>query len=300
MLTIKGIHAPVPTAFHEDGTLCEEGFKKNLEFWAVSPLDGIIVSGSNGELPFLTREDRMDLTRWAREAAPKEIPILCGAHFPSTRETIECAKAVADCGADAVLVLPPHYFKGQGMEGAKHYFNEVADASPIPVVLYNMPANTGVNLEFDAILALSEHPNIVGVKDTSGDITKLSYLCARAPEGFAVFCGSGNYYLAALACGVHGGTLGVSNIYPGACKVLENLFKENKIEEAKKLQHRILFVSDAVTRRFGVPGLKCAMDSLGLYGGPCRSPLMPVGPAVREEILALLKEARLDEFESRR
>lgn len=295
-MELKGIYAPIPTPFTSDGSLDLPSLRTNLDAWTRSPLDGLVVCGSNGEQPFLEPEERALLVRTVRDRSGSRFPLVAGATQPTTRGTLELARRLADAGADALLLLPPHYFKGDP-EGIRDYFVDVADRSPLPVVLYNMPANTGVNLGTDLILSLAEHPRIRGIKDTGGDITQLTTLCALRPEGFAVFCGSGNYFLPALAVGADGGTLGVANLYPGACDALRSAFREGRMEEARGLQHRLLEVSDAITRRHGVPGLKALMDHKGLYGGPCRPPLRPASPETVRRILEVDGKAHLDEWE---
>ena len=293
----KGIYAPLPTPFDEEGGLDLPALRRNLDAWARSPLDGLVLCGSNGELPFLEPQERVLVTRTVRDHLGDRFPLVVGAHLPTTRGTLDLADRLADAGADALLLLPPHYFKGDP-EGIRRYFTDVADRSPLPVMLYNMPANTGVNLGTDLILSLAAHPRIPAVKDTGGDITQLTALCARRPEGFSVFCGSGNYYLPALAVGAQGGTLAVANLYPGACDALRRAFREGRTEEARDLQHRILGISEALTRRFGVPGLKALMDRKGLYGGPCRLPLRPADPESVRRILEADEEAQLEAWEA--
>jgi 4-hydroxy-2-oxoglutarate aldolase len=302
MMKLEGIYAPIPTPFEAGGEeIAAEKLADNLRVWAKSSLTGLVLCGSNGELPFIETDERALVTRTAREtlsACRSGKKIIVGAFMNSTMGTIECCKRVADAGADAVLLLPPHYFKGDGMPGAIKFFEAAADASPIPVVLYNMPGNTGVGLDVDTILHLSRHPNVIGIKDTSGDITQMAYLCAAQREDFSVFTGSGNYFLPSLALGASGGTLAVSNLYPEACRALFNLFAEKKTEEARALQYRVLIASDALTRKFGVPGLKAAMDRAGMYGGPSRAPLLPLGGDKRQKLFKMLDEANLDCFET--
>lgn len=297
-MKLRGIFAPIPTPFHDDGTLYLEALSENLEKWLHSSLDGLVVCGSNGELPFLTCQERVALTKKTKEIVQSRLPIVVGAHFPSTRETIDCSLRIADAGADALLLLPPHYFRGQNtMEVLTRYYTKVADSSPIPIVLYNMPANTGVNLPVDLILHLAEHPKIIGIKDTAGDITQLTHLCQKAPKHFSVFCGSGNFFLPSLSVGASGGTLAVANLYPNACHALWEAFEMGKLNEAKRLQYQLLPISEAVTNRFGVPGLKAAMDVKKLYGGPVREPLLPIGPSVLDKIIQIMEASGLDEWE---
>lgn len=301
-MQLEGIYAPIPTPFKKDGLeeIAWDAYRGNLEKWNRSPLSGLVVCGSNGELPFLDSHERAELTKAAREAVgggENRKKIVTGTHCASLKHTLECTRMVADAGADAALLLPPHYFKGQGMPAAITYFEKVADRSSIPIILYNMPGNTGVNMDTASILRLADHPNIIGIKDSAGDMTQLAYLAMRSAPDFSVFCGSGNHLLPALTMGIAGGTLAVSNIYPCACVKLLEAFRANRMEEARDLQRRVLKVSDAVTRKWGVPALKVAMDEIGLYGGPCRLPLLPLDEGVARQVLDILKNEALDQYE---
>lgn len=302
-MRLEGIYAPIPTPFLRDGSeeIAWEAYRANLEKWNRSPLSGLVVCGSNGELPFLDSSERAALTKAAREAAgegEKRKKIVTGTHCASLKHTVECSKMVADAGADATLLLPPHYFKGQGMPAVIAYFEKAADLSPIPVILYNMPGNTGVNMDAATILRLADHPNIIGIKDSAGDMTQLAFLSMRSGPDFSVFCGSGNYLLPALTLGIAGGTLAVSNLYPGACVKLLEAFRDNRMDTALDLQRRVLKVSDAVTRRWGVPALKVAMDEIGLYGGPCRAPLLPLDEGAARQVREILAAAELEQYEN--
>ncbi len=301
MMQLEGIYAPVPTPFYGDESLHLDAFQENLEKWERSPIDGVVVCGSNGELPFLNPHERALLTRTAKSVFEKKRSgkrIVSGTYMNTTQDTITCCKACGDSGADAVLLLPPHYFKGQGMKAAAAFYERVADASPVPVVLYNMPGNTGVNLDASAILQVAAHPNIIGIKDTSGDMAKLCHLIFESPADFSVFSGSANYFLPALALGAKGGTLAAANLYPVACRTLYDLYRENRKEEAQALQHRLLLASEAVTGKFGIPGLKAAMDRAGLFGGPVRSPLLPLTSEEEAKLFAILDAADLDAGET--
>ena len=296
-MKLTGVFAPVPTPFFDDGTIDVEGWRGNLRIWSSSPLDGIVICGSNGELPFMKLSERAILTKIAAEECKGRLSLMTGAHFPSTGETIECACEAAKAGAQNVLVLPPHYFKN-GMSAVTKYFEDVADASPIPVFIYNMPANTGVDIDTDTMIRLLQHPNIRGVKDTSGSMTKIGYMAAAADKDTSVFGGTGSWFLAALAMGACGGTMAASILYPETCQKIYRLFKENKMDEAVKLQAKLLPVSDAVTVKYGVPGLKAALESRGMTGGTCRASLMPLPEKAKHEIIKTLDESGLDKFES--
>lgn len=294
---IRGVFAPVPTPFKDDGALDGNGWEKNITLWSASPLDGIVIAGSNGEIPFLSLEEREFLTRTAKEGSAGRLHIMAGAHFPSTDETIKAAGRLAAAGADSILLLPPHYYKGKD-EALVKYFTDVADESPVPLFLYNMPANTGVDINIEVICAAARHPNIRGIKDTSGDMTKLGYTVLRTPDGFSTFGGTGNWFLAALSMGACGGTMAVSILFPRSCQMLYEAFNDGRISEAAALQKRLLPVSDAITRRFGIPGLKRALEAYGMTGGSCRRPLLPISEADAGELLKVIRDSGLDEYET--
>jgi 4-hydroxy-2-oxoglutarate aldolase len=297
-LDLKGVYAPIPTPFDDQGRVHWEALDGNLEKWLSSPLDGLVVGGSNGEFPFLSFKERVELTRRVARKTAGQIPIVTGIHCPSLTETIELCVAAAEAGTDAVLALPPHYYKGQNStESLKSYFWAVADSSPVPVVLYNMPSNTGFNLSPECVQAISAHPRIIGIKDTSGDIVQIARLCLESHPGFSVFVGSGGFFLAGLAVGCTGGTLAVANILPAACSRLQESFSSGDIRAAREIQHRILILNHAVTKGYGIPGLKVAVEGIGLYGGPCRPPLLPLDPGKTSEVLRLLFETKLLEKE---
>lgn len=296
-MKLTGIFAPVPTPFLEDGSIDENGWRHNLRIWKTSPLDGIVVCGSNGEQPFITLEERVLLTGIAAEEVKGKLKIMTGAHFPSTRETIACAKELAGAGAESILLLPPHYYKGNKNAVLK-YFLDVADMSPVPVFMYNMPANTGVDMDAGTIIEAARHPGIMGIKDTSGNMTKMGYLAHNTPEHFAVFGGTGNYLLAALAMGACGGTTAASILYPNSCQKILAAFKERDMDTAMDLQSRLTPVSDAITTRWGIPALKAALESRGMVGGRCRLPLLPLADEIRREVLEILDKSDLDKYET--
>lgn len=297
-MDLKGVYAPIPTPFDDQGRVHWEALSGNLEKWLSSPLDGLVVGGSNGEFPFLSFKERVELTRRVAKKTAGQIPIVTGIHCPSLTETIELCVAAAEAGTDAVLALPPHYYKGQNStESLKSYFWAVADSSPVPVVLYNMPSNTGFNLSPECVREISAHPKIIGIKDTSGDIVQIARLCLEARPGFSVFVGSGGFFLAGLAVGCSGGTLAVANILPVTCNKLMKSFFSGDILASREIQHRLLLLNHAVTRGYGIPGLKAAVGGIGLYGGPCRPPLLSLDPGKTSEVLCLLSETKMLEKE---
>lgn len=171
------------------------------------------------------------------------------------------------------------------------HFRAVADASPIPILLYNMPANTGIDMEAPLLAELSSHENIAGVKDSSGNVASLAELRETGREGFAILAGSAGFLLPAIAAGADGGILGLANIAPDICCEIHRLAERGDWEEALRIQRRIVRANTAVTRRWGVPALKAAMDMLELCGGPPRRPLLPLNEGARRELRAILTEA---------
>ncbi|KAM6092032.1 4-hydroxy-2-oxoglutarate aldolase, mitochondrial isoform 2-T2 [Theristicus caerulescens] len=206
--------------------------------------------------------------------------------FRATQATIELTVSMAEAGADVALVVTPCYYRGAMTSAAlvQHY-TEVADASPIPVVLYSVPANTGLDLPLEAVLTLAQHPNILGIKDSGGDITRMGLMVHKTrQEDFQVLAGSASFLLASYALGASGGVCALANVLGAPLCQLDRLCREGRWQEARDLQHRLIEPNVAVTRRFGIPGLKKAMEWFGYYGGPCRAPLVPLSPPQVEEL----------------
>jgi 4-hydroxy-2-oxoglutarate aldolase len=281
----KGIYTPIVTPFDEKEQIDYARMKHNLDRWARTALDGIVVLGSNGEFAYLTAGEKLELVEFVINNFTREKKIIVGTGCETTGETIDLSIKVAELGADAVLVLPPNYYKGSMKDEIlyRHYV-EVADSSPVPVMIYNMPKNTGINLSSSLVARLAEHPNIVGIKDTSGNIVQLSELVRDTGDDFAVFAGNAGYLLPALSIGVKGGTLALANILPDDCCRLVSLFKEGRMEEAKQLQLRLLEPNNLVTVKLGIPALKAALDMLGYQGGIPRRPLRPLSDEEKEVV----------------
>lgn len=271
---LTGIYAPIPTPFDDQGNILEDKLADNVRRWAGSKLAGLVVLGSNGEFVYLSESEKVRLLRLVREVLPSDRPIIAGTGCESTRNTIELTCAAAEAGSAAALVITPHFF-GSGMTTARlrRHYTELADASPIPIMLYNMPRNTGLNMSVDLISDLSLHPNIVGIKDSGGNIAQIAQVVRDTPDDFAVFAGSGSFLLPALFMGAVGGTLAVANVVPDLCVDIYEAYNDGDHEAALRLQRKILELNASVTTGFGIPGLKAALDMLGFYGGPPRLPL---------------------------
>jgi len=289
MLKLNGIIPAVPTPFDAEGNLATDKLKENFNYWNQFDLKGYLMLGSNGEMVMLTHRERLEILEAARTVIPGDKIMLAGTGCQSTRETIELTKEAARIGADAALVLNPFYYKKlmtrRVLEG--HFFS-VADASPIPVVIYNMPLNTGIDLNPEIIISLSGHQNIIGLKDSGGNLVKKGTVMDLAESTFQVLAGSTGFLLPALSAGAVGGILALANIAPQQCINLYMAFCSGAKERSGDLQSKIIKLNTAVTRQWGVPALKEAMDFIGLYGGPPRKPLRPLSVEAREQLYALL------------
>ena len=291
--SIGGIYPPVPTFFNEDESLDLATMRTHIERLREKGIVNIVALGSNGEAVHLDRDERRAVIATIREAAGAEAQILAGSGGQSTRETIALCALAAEAGADVALVLPPSHYGGKmGMAVQRAHFLAVADASPLPVMVYNMPANAaGVDLDAETVIALSAHPNIVGVKDSSGNVTKMAEIAAGAREGFTVLAGSAGFLLPALVVGARGCIAALANVAPRECLQLVDLYEQGNLVEARTLQARIIPVNTAVTSGYGVAGLKAALQFVAHYGGEPRRPLAPLGEGERARLRSLLAQA---------
>lgn len=288
---VRGIFAPIATAFDASGEVDYSTFAENTVAFGATKLSGLVVLGSNGEFTLLSHEEKVKLVETARNHLPAEKMVIAGTGCESFRETLQLTKECAAVGADVALVVTPNYYKKDMNEAAlEKFYTMLADASPIPVMIYNMPGNSGVNVPSSLTLKLAAHPNITGIKDSGGNIVQISEVLAKAPEGFSVFAGSGSYLLATLLLGGVGGTLAVANVVPDYCAEIQENFEKGDIEKARKMQLALLPLNAAVTSRFGIGGMKAAMDMVGFKGGLPRLPILPAGEETKKEIARILKE----------
>lgn len=291
MKKVHGIFAPIATAFDASGEVDYSVFAENTVSFGATKLSGLVVLGSNGEFTLLSHEEKVKLVETARNHLPADKMVIAGTGCESFRETLQLTKESAAVGADVALVVTPNYYK-KDMNGPalEKFYTMLADASPIPVMIYNMPGNSGVNVPSSLTLKLAAHPNITGIKDSGGNIVQISEVLAKAPEGFSVFAGSGSYLLATLMLGGVGGTLAVANVVPDFCAEIQENFEKGDLEKARKMQLALLPLNAAVTSRFGIGGMKAAMDMVGFKGGLPRLPILPAGEETRKEIARILKE----------
>jgi len=291
-IDLAGIFPPLPTLFSADGDLDLDAMTRHLDHLRGFDLRGAVVLGSNGEAVHLDAGERARLIEHVRMRIPGGRWMIVGTGRQSTRDTIAASRQAAALGADAVLVLPPHYYRGRMTRDALvAHFHAVANASSVPVVLYNMPACTGIDMDVATVLAAAEHDNIIGLKESGGDVTKLGALHQALGDRFHLLAGSAGFLLPALSVGAVGGVLALANIAPDRCLEILTRVDAGDWSCARAIQCRIVDANTAVTRRWGVAGLKAAMNLLGLPGGAPRRPLLPLTGIEIEELQRILVDA---------
>jgi len=292
-LDLHGIFPPITTPFI-DGKVAFDKLASNIERWNRTGLKGLVVLGSNGEYVYLSEEEKRSVVNTVVQSATKEMRVIAGTGCESTTETLRLTEECARLGAHAALVVTPHYYAGRMKEAAllKH-FSELADHSPIPILLYNVPKFTHINMAADFVARLSEHPNIVGLKDSSANVIQLGEILNRVAGDFNVLVGTAGVLFSGLTIGCAGGVCALANVAPAECVNIFDRVKAGDLDAARKLQLKMIPVNQAVTAVYGVPGLKAAMDMLGYFGGDPRLPLLPSSGQERSEIGAILKKADL-------
>ena len=283
-MKLSGVLPPIATPF-QDGKLALGKLKENFQKWNKTGLSGYLVLGSNGEAVYLSEKEKIKVIEVSRESIPKSKIMMVGTGMESTQETIRFTNQAAKMGADCALVVTPCYFKGSMKPQILYdHFISVAESSQIGILLYNVPQFTGINMEPELVAKLSEHPNIIGIKDSSGNIGQLSEIVHLSQKGFVIFVGSAPVFFPALCVGAVGGILAVAQVAPHECVNILNLFRKGKMDDARALQERLTPLAKAVTTKFGIGGLKMALDMTGYFGGDPRPPLMRPGKEVEEEL----------------
>lgn len=289
-MQLTGIFAPVVSTFHagsEDLDLA--GFAANVRTHVAEGLAGVVVAGSTGEAALLSEDERKALVATAREHTPAGKLVIAGCGGESTRQTVARTKAAKDAGADAVLVVAPHYYANAMTEEIlRAHYTRVADESPLPVILYNIPKYMHFALSAELVAELAQHRHVVGIKDSSGQLDMLKgFLRAQSPT-FSVLTGSGSGLQAGLEAGARGGILAVSLFAAGfALEVLRGV-QSGDAAAAAKAQARLKPMADVIVAKLGVPGVKAAMDQVGKVGGVPRMPLLPLDASGRAEVAAAL------------
>ena len=275
MEKIKGVLPPMITPFKENGDVDYDAFAANVCKWNNDKMTGYLVLGSNSETPFMTEEEKLQLVKLTVENAAPGRHVMAGTGLESTRETIEFTNKCAKLGAQSALVLTPSFYDGaMSSEVLIKYFTEVADHSDIPILIYNVTKFTHVNIKADAIAVLSKHPNIVGMKDSNGDVPQLATFLRVADPSFQVMTGTFGAWYPALTMGVTGIISAMANCCPNEITEVQELYEAGKTDEAYALYQRMFPVNAAVTGAYGIAGLKYASSYTGYNGGYVRAPLL--------------------------
>ena len=290
-MNLNGIFAPLTSPFTTDGSLAVERFRENLERYDRTRLAGYVVNGSTSESVLLRWEEIYRLWETAREHVKLEKILIAGTGAEATAETIEHTRRAASFGFDAALVRTPSFYKPAiSTELLAEHYLRVADSSPIPVLLYSVPVFTHVAIDAAVVSRVASHPNIVGIKDSSGDTVGLSAILAAAPKSFQTLVGSAATLFESLEAGAVGAILAVANAFPELCCEIYEACRAGEKGRARALADRLAVAGKLFGQRFGIPGLKYAMDRLGFYGGPARLPLLPISDAAKAEIDAALPQ----------
>ena len=274
------------TPFDENEELDLDSHRHNVSLLGGLGYQGFVLGGSTGEGPLLEQGERQRLTSASRECAGDDAYLLCGINAETNRAARRQIAEVAEGGGDAALVLTPTTLSRNRTNFVKAFFQEVAEESPIPVFLYSVPVVTAYSMPPDAVWELAEHPNVVGMKDSSGDPVRLQRMLAGLPDGFALYNGSAPAVTLALAAGVHGVILAAANYLPRLGLEVVQAALDNPPGDLKK-QHRLTVGNDSVAR-YGIPGVKAASEMVGLRAGRCRSPLLSVSEEARAGLAHLL------------
>jgi 4-hydroxy-2-oxoglutarate aldolase len=291
-LSLEGCFPPIPTPFNEKGGVDHDQLASNLQEWQRTPLRGFAVLGSNGEAVLLSSEEKLAVWDTAGQAIDGSHLFIAGTGCESTRETVEMTERAAERGAHAAMVVTPHYYKGRMDHRAlMGHYTTIADEAPIPIILYNVPAFTGVDLKAGTIIELSQHRNIIGLKESSGNVVKMGEVAAQASHWFQVLAGSGSFLFPALAVGAKGGVMALASVAPEPLARIVKECGDGNLEGARALQLRMIPPNAAVTTKYGIPGLKTALDLIGMYGGAVRSPLLDLGPREKQDVEQVLRSA---------
>jgi 4-hydroxy-2-oxoglutarate aldolase len=285
-MKLHGIIPPIATPFDHNGDLYKIKVQHNVEKWNRTGLAGYVVCGSTGESVHLTTEEKLKLWDWVAEYAASDKILLAGTGMESVRETVALTNAAADRGYKAAMVRTPHYYKNliNRTDAQVLYYRAVADQAKIPIFIYNWPQVTGVDIPVEAVVTLSHHPNMFAIKESSGNLEKCIQMIKEVKPGFQVLTGSAPILAPSLAVGCAGAVLAFANAAPYATVSIWEAHRTREFAAAMDWQNRIIRAAQLVTVKYGVPGLKYAMDLNGYYGGPPRLPLTVITPEAKKEI----------------
>jgi 4-hydroxy-2-oxoglutarate aldolase len=286
----EGVYAALTTPFEED-EVSPARAADNVARYNGTRLAGYLVLGSTGESVFLSDDEAERLVRAVQKAAAPGKRVIVGTARESTRLAIDFTNRMADLGAEAALVRPPAYFKGRmTREALRAHYLRLADKARLPILVYNIPQNTGLNLEPSLVVELARHPRIAGLKESSGSLAFLGELLPQVPPEFSYFLGSGHVIYPGLEMGADGAILAVANAVPEVCCRIYDLFRDGRKDEARKLQLDLIPLNRTLMESYGIAGVKYAQSLRGYFGGETRLPLLPVGKEGQAEIRGLLEK----------
>ena len=293
-MKLQGIYPPIATPFDHEGNIYKAKVRHNVEKWNRTGLSGYVVCGSTGESVYLTPDEKFALWEMVAECAAPEKLLMAGTGVESVRETVWLTNKAAEIGYKAAMVRTPHYYKNLVNNSAAQclYFRAVADQSKIPLMIYNWPQATGVDITPETVVALSEHPNIIAIKESSGNLEKVMKMIREVKPGFQVLVGSAPTLAPSFAVGAVGAVLAYANAAPYSTIAIWEAHRTREWDAAMDWQNRIGHAAALVTTKYGIPGLKHAMDLNGYYGGPCRLPLCPLTPEAKHEIELAFKDLK--------
>ncbi len=291
----NGIFPPITTPFVNDEVAYDK-LAENISKWNNYELKGYVVLGSNGEAVFLTREEKLRVIETTKEFMSVDKTLIVGTGSDSIKETIALTNDAAEIGANAALVITPSFFKDKMNHNEFiNHFNAVADLSLIPLIIYNVPKFTGVDIEPRTVVELSRHENIIGIKNSSENLEQLTEIITDTPNNFQILVGTASILENGLRAGADGGILALANIAAQECINIYKFVESEKFIESENLQLKLLEINKTVTSKYGVAGLKAAMDLLGYFGGLPRLPLSPLTDIEVEEVKSeLIKSNLLD------
>lgn len=292
--SLQGVIVPLTTPFdRETGDVAPVALRQATRELLGRGVHGVVVAGTTGEGPLLEEEEKVRLVDWLREIVPEDRWLIAGTGAESTRGAVRLSERTAAAGADAVLVRPPAYFGAVLTPAAlADYYLRVADASPVPLIVYNMPKYTHVMLHDSVLRALADHEQVIGFKDSSGDLKVLASYRAAAPR-LKALVGSGSQFYPALELSADGGVLAIACFAAERCLALYRAFRADDRRAAGAAQERLTPLAREIVGELGVPGVKAAMDLVGLPGGAVRSPLAPLDARQRARVADLLAAAGL-------
>ncbi|MGB6483605.1 MAG: dihydrodipicolinate synthase family protein [Candidatus Acidiferrales bacterium] len=292
-MKLRGIFPPLTTPFSDDGEIDLKRLRQNIERYNQTKLSGYVMNGSTSESVLLGWDEIEKLWGAAREAASSDKVMIAGTGSESTAETIRNTKRAAALGFQAALVRTPSYYKPfMTFEAETTHFFRVADSSPIPVLIYSVPVFTNYTVEAPLVATLATHPNIVGIKESSGNVQRMKDIVAATPKGFNALTGSALTLSEVLEAGAVGAILAISCVVPDACVDLYEASRRSEKERVEQIKKQAIASAAALTTRFGIAGVKWAMDRLGYYGGAPRAPLLPVNESAKLEIDNILASLR--------